>query len=295
MNAIFIGCIDFSKTLLKILIESEGMVIKGIVTKKKSSLNSDFLDLSEIGNKYNIPIFYYEGKKSDDNLVLWVKKISPQINFCFGWSHLLPTELIQIPPLGTIGYHPAELPMNRGRHPVIWALALGLKQTASTFFMIDESADSGDIVSQELVAINDTDDAKTLYEKLESVAADQIKKIAAELRKNKLPRTPQKHGLANSWRKRNERDGIIDWRMSTDAIYNLIRALSKPYPGASFIHNEKKILVWKSQKIENRKKNIEPGTILNSNDQSFVVKTYDGSLQITSFEGDFKPIVGDYL
>ena len=68
--------------------------------------------------------------------------------------------------MGVIGYHPAALPKNRGRHPLIWALVLGLKKTASSFFIMDERADSGDVISQEEIIINDDDDASSLYAKM---------------------------------------------------------------------------------------------------------------------------------
>jgi len=63
-------------------------------------------------------------------------------------SSLLKKELLSLPPNGVLGYHPAKLPQNRGRHPLIWSLVLGLEESASTFYFMDEGADSGDILSQ---------------------------------------------------------------------------------------------------------------------------------------------------
>ena len=65
--------------------------------------------------------------------------------------------------MGVLGYHPTKLPANRGRHPLIWSLVLGLKQSASTFFFLDQDADSGDIISQKDFEILNTDDALALY------------------------------------------------------------------------------------------------------------------------------------
>ena len=73
-----------------------------------------------------------------------------------GWSRIIGKELLAVPPKGIVGYHPAALPANRGRHPIIWALALGLKETASTFFFMDNGADSGPIISQKSLIISPT-------------------------------------------------------------------------------------------------------------------------------------------
>ena len=76
--------------------------------------------------------------------------------------------------MGIVGYYPAALPSNRGRHPLIWALVLCLTETASTLFFMDEGADSGDILDQRQVSILPSDDAKSLYQRITQVAISQI-------------------------------------------------------------------------------------------------------------------------
>jgi methionyl-tRNA formyltransferase len=71
------------------------------------------------------------------------KKVWARCDFCLGWSNLLKAEILKAAPLGVIGFHPAALPANRGRHPLIWALGLGLDETATTFFFMDKGADRG--------------------------------------------------------------------------------------------------------------------------------------------------------
>jgi methionyl-tRNA formyltransferase len=79
--------------------------------------------------------------------------------------------------LGVVGFHPAALPENRGRHPLIWALVLGLEETASTFFFMDEGADSGDLLSQRRISIEPADDAGSLYARITEVAMCQIREF----------------------------------------------------------------------------------------------------------------------
>ena len=93
------------------------------------------------------------------------------------YKHLSSNSLEKIlskSPIGVIGFHPAALPANRGRHPIIWSLALGLKSTASTFFFMDKNVDSGDILSQASIKISDSDDARSLYDKVTKTALSQI-------------------------------------------------------------------------------------------------------------------------
>ena len=78
----------------------------------------------------------------------------------------MKSKILSIPKLGTIGFHPAELPANRGRHPIIWALVLGLKKTASTFFYIDEGIDSGPIIMQSAIQIDQNETENSLSEKI---------------------------------------------------------------------------------------------------------------------------------
>ena len=114
----------------------------------------------------------------------WIKSLNADIIFCFGWSNLLKKNILNLTPMGVLGFHPTKLPQNRGRHPLIWALALGLKKSASTFFFMDEGADSGDILSQKDFDISHNDDAKTLYDKVVEIALEQIAQFFPSLKKN---------------------------------------------------------------------------------------------------------------
>jgi methionyl-tRNA formyltransferase len=296
MKVVFIGCVEFSKLLLEEILASHTVEVVGIVTKEMSSVNSDFYNLHEVAGTENISKFYFNTKQPASEMTAWIKSKSPDIIFCFGWSHLIPMEVISCAPHGVIGYHPAELPKNRGRHPIIWALVLGLLETASTFFMIDEGADSGDIVSQKIVKIEAVDDAQSLYYKLNELAKVQIKSICNDLLNNNLKRVKQDHSLANYWRKRSAKDGLIDWRMSSIAIHNLIKGLTKPYPGAEFSFNEEKIKIWKAKiSLETNDLNFEPGKICKVENGIFTVKTGDGLLDVLEYEGPFTPNYGDYL
>lgn len=109
----------------------------------------------------------------------WLRELHPDYIYCFGWSYLLRKEILDLPKCGVIGFHPAALPHNRGRHPIIWVLVLGLNRKASTLFFMDEGADSGDILSQKTVLVYETDTAFTLYERITGTALEQLEQFTA--------------------------------------------------------------------------------------------------------------------
>jgi len=151
MKIVFIGTVQFSLHMLETLLNQQAQVV-GVITDCDHGINADYADLKPVCEKHGIEVLLTSNVNASDTID-WVRKLSPDVVFCFGWSHLIKQELLHLPPMGVIGYHPAALPKNRGRHPLIWALILGLNETASTFFFMDEGADSGDIISQTTVPI----------------------------------------------------------------------------------------------------------------------------------------------
>lgn len=291
----FIGCVELSHRALEHLLGLEGLELVGVVTRRASPFNSDFRSLEDLARRAGCPVWLAEGR-SQAELAAFLRRVRPEVVFCLGWSHLLDREVLAVPPRGVIGYHPAALPANRGRHPLIWALALGLPRTASTFFLMDEGADSGDIVSQVPVEITPEDDAASLYRKVSRTALDQLTEIARRLREGTLEARPQDHRRANTWRRRTPADGRIDWRMSVRAIYNLVRALTRPYPGAHCLWQGREAKVWRCRVGPPAPHNLEPGKVLAVEaDGSIVVKCYDGSVVLCEHELEPLPEVGSYL
>ncbi len=291
---VFIGCLKSSYVILECLLNNNYMV-DGIVTMDSSPMNADFHSLASLAKKYGIDYFLTKNVNDTETLD-FIKAKSPDIIYCFGWSKLLSKEILSVPSYGVVGFHPAALPANRGRHPLIWALALGLKKTASTFFMMDEGADTGAIISQKEMDIDYEDDALSLYNKTLETAKKQALSFTEQFMNNNVKPIPQNPDDGNTWRKRGPMDGQIDWRMSCDGIYNLVRALTHPYVGAHFMWDDREIKVWKCKVISTRTyENIEPGKVISVNSSTdYMVKAYDGIIHITDSE-EVKLSKGDYL
>tara|TARA_Y100000385_G_scaffold285814_1_gene346501 strand:- start:53 stop:955 length:903 start_codon:yes stop_codon:yes gene_type:complete len=296
----FIGCVLSSRVALLTLINNtnKDIEIVAVITKKKSDFNSDFVDISKICKDNSIPV-HYENSKEKDQSLKFMKSYKPDVIYCIGWSYLLDKSFLSIAQHGIVGFHPAYLPANRGRHPIIWSLALGLDETASSFFIMDEGADSGPIISQEKIIIDDSDNASSLYQKILEKIGPQIDEITNKFFTGAIVPKEQNHSKSNNWRKRSFKDGKIDWRMTAIDINNLVRALSEPYPGAHYEYDNKFYPVFES-KVCNIKYdiNIEPGKILDikTEEHLFLIKCAGNSAIWIYNEPAIKHLqVGNYL
>jgi methionyl-tRNA formyltransferase len=296
MRYAYIGTVKFSYEILKYLIE-KGYKPVLVITQKNKGINADYTDLEPLCVSYNIEIIKEDNVNTVD-VIAKLKSLDLDYIFCFGWSKLLKKDILEISKHGVIGYHPAALPKNRGRHPLIWALILGLEETASTFFFMDEGADSGDILSQKKIEIKYEDDAMSLYNKTIEIAKKQLEEFLPDLEKFSYKRIPQDHSKSNYWRKRTKEDGKIDFRMCSRAIFNLVRGLTRPYVGAHLIYNGNEIKIWKVKELDCVGfENIEPGKVIDVNPSrnSVVIKAYDKCIEIIEHEFETLPKIGEYI
>ena len=294
MRVLYVGCVMLSEHFMRTVMGIPEAELVGVVSRSAAPKNADFVSLLPIAANAGIPALDY-APEDDDRLAKFVAKTQPDVLFCFGWSHLLPMAIVDALPLGGIGYHPAELPMNRGRHPLIWALTLGLDRTASTFFMLAEEPDAGDIVSQVPIAISENDDAGSLYRKVVAAGCAQLREFVTSLARGTLTPTPQKGGMTNFWRKRTPADGRIDWRMSARSIYNLVRALARPYPGADCAIGDGEAKVWKVAVVDLEMANAEPGKVISLEHGGIVVKCGEGCVRVIEHEFPRPLEEGTYL
>ncbi len=294
MRIAFIGCVEFSYAALERLLSIPEAQVVAIITRDKSDFNADFRSLRSLAEDNRIPCFLYS-EGADASMLKWLSEFELDVGYCFGWSTILSGAMLSLPRRGMVGFHPAELPMNRGRHPLIWALALGLSETASTFFFMTKEPDAGPIVSQVKLPINEVDDARSLYARVTDTALKQIGEFTRGLSDGTLVAIPQDSTRANSWRRRTALDGRIDWRMSGQSIRNLVRALTVPYPGATFLRDGVDVVVRKVALAGAAPDNLEPGKVLSTQGNTFTVRVGDGALQIVDHGLAELPPVGSYL
>lgn len=293
MRIFFIGTVAFSQVILEKLIELDAEIV-GVATKSNSRLNSDHVNLAPICEEHGI-IFKYVRDINAPHIINWIEGLKPDIIFCFGWSSLIKNDLLKMTKQGVIGFHPTELPYNRGRHPIIWSIVLGLKESATSFFFMNEGADEGDILSQKPFTIKYEDDAASVYAKVEENALEQIEEFLPRLENKTYTKKSQDLSKGNIWRKRSANDGVIDFRMNSYSIYNLVRALTKPYLGAHINYQGAEVKIWKVEEMEFDKNHIEPGKVVSIKDSTITVKTGDAAIKILEHDFKYLPEINEYL
>ena len=296
MRTIFIGAVEFSERALRKLLEiNTGVEIVGVCTLERSPTNADHRDLSGIAKEARVP-WQYTPRINAAESIDWIREFTPDAVFCFGWSRLLGPDLLGVPQRGVVGFHPAALPANRGRHPLVWALVRGLPETASTFFLMEEGADTGPILDQRKVPIDNGDDARSLYDKVTAAALAQLEDWVPAWVEGRLEPRAQDPNTGNVWRKRGKADGAIDWRMDARGIYDLVRGLSRPYVGAHFSRGENEIKVWRCEEVAAFvPENLEPGKVLEVGEKGPVIKTGRGAVRLREIEPWVELVEGEYL
>lgn len=148
------------------------------------------------------------------------------------YSMILPGAWLTMPALGTVNVHAALLPQYRGANVLNWVLVNGERETGVTIHHMDEGIDTGDIICQKRLAIDFEDTAVTLQGKLAVLWPSMLADVLVTLEAGACPRARQDERQARHWPRRRPDDGRFEWSWPAERIYNLIRALVKPWPGA---------------------------------------------------------------
>lgn len=216
-----------------------------------------------------------------------ISQIQPDLIVVAGWSELIPDNLLHIAPMGCIGFHPAKLPMDRGRSVLAWQIEDGYTETALTMFRYTDFPDGGDILAQEPIRINHTDYINDVLDKVDNATFNMMRSYFPLLRKGLLQAHPQDLTTGSFRRLRGDKDSTIDWNHDSRDIYNKIRAISHPYPGATTMLDGQKILVWRALECNDFPlgKEQNAGTLVATlYDNSLVFRSRDGFIRITEWE-----------
>jgi len=229
-----------------------------------------------------IPVFCPETVNTPE----WIEKIrrmAPDILFSFYYRKLLNTEILRIPAVGAYNLHGSLLPAYRGRCPVNWVLVKGEKKTGVTLHHMIEKADAGDIVGQREIWISPEDTAATLYEKLCAGAGVLLGELLPLIKKGTAPRIPQDPERASYFGGRKPEDGKIDWSWPVERTYNLVRAVTEPYPGAFTGLGGRKMLIWRASPERSADPGPVPGTVEMEGEDVYV-RAADGRLKLLDIE-----------
>jgi UDP-4-amino-4-deoxy-L-arabinose formyltransferase/UDP-glucuronic acid dehydrogenase (UDP-4-keto-hexauronic acid decarboxylating) len=253
-----IGCVGI-KALLR-----NGFQIAAVFTHKDNTRENVWFDsVAELAASRGIPVF----APDDINHPLWVKRIkelAPDIIFSFYYRNMIKQPILDTPPAGCLNLHGSLLPKYRGRCPINWVLVKGEKETGVTLHYMTPRPDDGDIVHQKKITITDDDTARSLHDKAAQTASILLDEVLPQLKNGTALREPQDHSKATYYGGRGPADGHIDWTTEAERVRNLVRAVTRPYPGAfSYIANEKCVF-WTVSKVPHYGETLDPGTVVST-------------------------------
>lgn len=165
--------------------------------------------------------------------------------FVIGWSEIVRADTLSAAGKGMVGMHPTLLPLGRGRASIPWAILKGLAETGVTAFVLDEGVDSGPILAQERIPIAEREDATSLYGKVSLAHRHLIRRLWPGLVSDTLRAVPQDESKAEYWPGRKPADGRLAPSMSVRDVDRLVRATTRPYPGAFIEQGGEVLILWK--------------------------------------------------
>ena len=298
---VFVGNHEYGYNILDHLL-SNGIKISHIVSLNEEQVETSNLSghhsFLAISKKYSIPIYFpktFSLKDKLDTDFFIDNKFDLMI--VAGWQRLIPSEVLNTLNIFGLGLHGSSdfLPKGRGRSPVNWSIIEGKKQFILHLFILKPDADDGDILDFFKFDINDWDNCRTLYYKISVVANKLLLKNIPKIFEKNFEQITQK-GDPTYYPKRTPKDGLINWNCTSKEIYNFVRAITKPYPGAFTYNKKNKIFIWTAQPFDS--KIIYPdakyGEVVEKfTSGDFLVQCSSDLLLVTEYEGIVS--VGDTL
>jgi methionyl-tRNA formyltransferase len=231
---------------------------------------------------------YQPQDANNQRFVEVLRRLQPDIIFSCYYRHMLKKSILELPRLGALNLHGSLLPRYRGRCPLNWVLIQGETETGVSLHYMEEKPDRGAVVAQQRVPIESSDTAYTLLGKMTEAAGELMRGIYPLLRAGQAPRLEQDHTQASYYGGRRPEDGRIDWHKSATQIYNLVRAVTRPFPGAFTTYLGKIIYIWQGEVRElSSQAETRPGQIIPSPDgEGLLVATGQGALLLQRVQSE---------
>ena len=283
MKIVFMGTPDFAVEALEALIEA-GHEVVAVVTQpdkaKGRSGQMQFSSVKECAVKHNIPVLQ-PAKIKTPEAIEELKKYEADVCVVAAFGQILSRQILEMTQFGCINIHASLLPKYRGSAPINQCIIDGEKETGITIMQMDAGVDTGDILAQKKVTIEDKETAETLFAKLAKVGAGLIVDILPQIERGEIIPAKQDDSLASYVKMMDKSMGKIDWTRDAVYIERLVRGLNS-WPSAYTSFQGKSVKIWSSDIVVDKTANIkaQPGTIVAVARDSFDVACGDGVLRI---------------
>jgi len=202
-----------------------------------------FRSVAQLAQRCGIPVHTPDSVNTPE-WIAQLRDMRPDIIFSFYYRNLICQEILDIPRLGAFNLHGSLLPKYRGRVPINWAVLNGETETGATLHHMVKRADAGDIVDQQAVSIGPRDTAQDVFIRVAAAARQVLERSLDAIKHGRAPRRPQDESQSSYFGGRKPEDGRIDWHADAERIFNLIRAVTHPYPGAFTDVEGRRLFIW---------------------------------------------------
>ena len=276
MRTVVVGSVESSRVSLSALTSVQHPPA-AIVTLSPhlASRHSDYADLSSAVDAADTEIIHTEDI-NDAATRDRIASFEPEFIWVVGWSQLCGPEFLSIPQGGCIGYHPALLPLLRGRAPIPWTILTHATETGGTLFWIDGGVDSGPILLQEAFPVEPAETATSLYSKHMGALSGLVHRATDALVTDSPRREPQDESKATYCAKRRWQDGLISWDWPAAKVWDLIRASTRPYPGAFTFLEDEVFIIWNADLLDTKAYVGVPGQVQGFDEDQAIVMCGDG-------------------
>lgn len=280
---LFFGYSEVGYDCLLLLLERGDNVVALVTHEDNPHEKIWFKTPAVAARERGLPVF----TPASVNTPEWRERIAalrPDLILSVYYRHMIGTKLLALPRLGAWNLHGSLLPRYRGRAPINWAILHGEPRIGMTLHRMVKSADAGAIIDQEGVEIGPRDTAEQAFRKVLPCARRVLARQIDALLAGTARETPQDDSQATYFGGRKPEDGRIDWTQTSRQIFNLIRAVTDPYPGAFADVGAARLMVWWAEpdSPSARGRHGKPGEVLSL--QPLVVATGDGALELTRIE-----------
>ena len=297
MRIVYMGTPDFSVPALKALVEA-GHDVVAVVTQpdkpKGRGKEIQMTPVKEQALEFHIPV-YQPVKARDPEFVKILSDLAPDVMVVAAFGQLLPKSILDIPKYGCVNIHASLLPKYRGASPIQHAVINGEKESGITTMMMAEGLDTGDMLDQEILALDPKETGGSLHDRLSEVGGTLILKTLKKLEEGTAVRTPQDDTKSSYVGMIKKSMGDIDWSMEAQAIERLVRGLN-PWPSAYTSWNNKVIKIWEASVVDKEYEGVY-GQVVEAGRDRLVVKTGKGGLSICELQlqGKKRMDVGAFL
>ncbi|ABI68540.1 methionyl-tRNA formyltransferase [Syntrophomonas wolfei] len=285
MRIVFMGTSHFAIPSLKALIASEHE-IAGVVSQPDKQRGRGRkvtpTPVKEIAEQYKLELLQTANIKTPESIKR-IKQWKPELIIVVSYGQIIPLSILEYPRHGCINVHASLLPRYRGAAPVQRALMDGIKSSGITIMFMDEGLDTGDIIMQEAIAVDDNINHGELEKILADMGADLLLQVVDRLvQGEKLPRVVQDDSQASYAARISKEDEIINWSEPAYAIHNRIRALN-PQPGAYSYINGTKVKIFAS-KVRSEAGSGVIAEVIEVDKNTFQVQTGEGILEVLEIQ-----------